>query len=350
MPVAAADIGDLIRTALNELGRMRFESIAESLYDYVVMREWLKRERLTISDGTAIQWTVVLDPDNAAKHVGLFDADNVNISDGTVIASIPWRHVTTHWGYEHRETLMNRGASRIVNHIKIRRFRAMLSLVELLEKRAWSKPADSSDKLEPFGVPYWVVFDSNTTEGFAKVNPTGFPGGRAGIDSTAPRNARWANWTAKYTNVSKDDLIQKWRRAFRRTNFRSPIDIEDFRKGRGRRYQCFTNEPTINALELVGESQNENLGRDLASMDEQLTFRRNPVFEVPQLNDNAEVTDPIYCLDMSKFYPVVLKGDYLRETGPIRAPNQHNVWRVHVDLTYNYLCRNLRCQAVLAKA
>lgn len=350
MPVAATDIGDLIRTALNELGRMRFESIAESLQEYVVMREWLKRERLTLSDGTAIQWTVVLDPDNSAKHVGLFDADNVNISDGTAIASVPWRHATWHWAYEHRETLMNRGASRIVDHIKIRRFRAMLSGVELLERSAWSKPVDSSDKLEPYGVPYWVVFDPNTTEGFAAVNPSGFPGGRGGIDSTAPRHSRWANWSAKYTNVSKDDLIRKWRRAFRKTNFMSPIDIEDFRRGRGRRYQCFTNEETLNALELVGESQNENLGRDLASMDGTLTFRRNPIYWVPQLDSNTEVTDPIYCLDMSQFYPVVLKGDYLRETGPIRAPNQHNVWRVHVDLTYNYICRNLRCQAVLAKA
>jgi hypothetical protein len=37
-----------------------------------------------------------------------------------------------------------------------------------------------------------------------------------------------------------------------------------------------------------------------------------------------------------------LKGDYLRETGPIMSKDQHNAWNNFVDLTYNYICIDRR--------
>ena len=92
----------------------------------------------------------------------------------------------------------------------------------------------------------------------------------------------------------------------------------------------------ISTVEEVGESQNENLGRDIASMDGTMTFRNHPIIWTPQLDGDAQ--NPWYGLDHSTFYPVCLQGDYLRESEARQAPNQHNVYQVHVDLSYNFLC------------
>jgi hypothetical protein len=72
--------------------------------------------------------------------------------------------------------------------------------------------------------------------------------------------------------------------------------------------------------------------------------RVDPIIQVPKLD--ADTTNPIYFPDLATFYPVCLKGDYLRETGPIMSKDQHNAWKNFVDLTYNFICidrrRNMR--------
>ena len=42
----------------------------------------------------------------------------------------------------------------------------------------------------------------------------------------------------------------------------------------------YVNEDTMSSLEDLGEAQNENLGRDIASMDGQIIFRRVPIIWV----------------------------------------------------------------------
>ncbi len=134
------------------------------------------------------------------------------------------------------------------------------------------------------------------------------------------------------------------------------------KRGNDRRY--YIDEVTASAFETLGEAQNENLGRDLApytagsggggvqEIDGTLTFKKNPLIWVPQLDDTTvftAATNPIYQIDHGVFYPVCLKGDYLRETGPVVAPNQHNMYRVFLDLTYNFICVNRRRCAVFGK-
>src|SRR5690606_3042281 len=107
------------------------------------------------------------------------------------------------------------------------------------------KPADSDDKLAPFGIPYWVVKDS--TAGFNGGNPSGFSSGAGGLDSS--RHTRWANYTDSYTNVTKADLIKKMRTAYRKIRFKSPMNVPDYRRGRGDQYRIYVNEETISDFE-----------------------------------------------------------------------------------------------------
>lgn len=340
--LAAKDIADLVAGTLDELGRLRFQQIAQNLADYEVFSHWFKRDKVTFDSGIGIKRTLMNKLSGAAKHVGLMETDVVNITDVIDVLEIPWRHAQSSWAFIYQETLMNRGEAMVYNIIEPRRASSMIDLVEELEDKAWASPS-LSNKTEPYGIPYWIVHSDST----------GFNGGAASGHTTVAGvsltdSPTFKNYTAQYTSMSKADAIKLMRTAHRKCGFKSPITIQDYRGSIGNRYRLYVDETAMSGMEDLGEAQNENLGRDLASMDGTMTFRGNPVIWVPKLDSLAG--NPIYGVDHSTFYPVCLEGDYLRESEAKPAPNQHNVYQVFVDLSYNYLCVDRRRNFLIATA
>ena len=338
----AYDIVDLITITQRDLGRLRWTDLSYDLQEYVALPSILQKEKVTYSSGYGMQWNVMTGTSGATRDVGLYEVDSVNVSDVMTTANIPWRHMTTNYAIERREISMNTGPAQIVDLVKIRRHDAMVDLAKHLETRFWSKPDTSADNLKIYGVPYWIVY--NATEGFNGGNPSGFTSGAAGIDSAATPN--WSNWSAQYAAVSNVDLIRKWRKAATFTKFMAPQPSPSY--GTGARYGYYTNYDVIGPLEEVLESQNDNLGNDIASKDGKLLFRQIPVTWVPFLEDRAG--DPIYGINWGQFKPAFLSGEYLREEGPVKASNQHTVFQTHVDLTMNIMCTDRRSNFVLATA
>lgn len=339
MPIQAENLGDLVATTLKDLGDMKFTEIATDLQDHVAMRVLLKQNRVVLESGTGIQWDVLIDHNRSASNVGLFASDNVNVVDGMVQASTVWRHTTSNYAIERRELAMNRTPRRIVDLLKARRIMAMIALAELMEGNFWDFPA-ATDTLTPLGVPYWVT--KNATEGFNG----GIPSGYSNVAGLSPTTyPRWNNWTYQYTAVSRDDFIRHARQGCTKTYFRPPVDgIPTFNTGD--KYGFFTNYAVIGQLEEAVESQNENLGNDLASKDGQVIFRRVPVQYVPKLD--ADTTNPMYGLNWGVFKTYVLRGEWLRETNIPIAPGQHTVSQQHVDCSYNFICKDRRRNMVLA--
>jgi hypothetical protein len=284
---------------------------------------------------------VMVDHSGAARNTGLYATDSVNVSDVMKQGSIGWRHSTTNYAYERREIAMNRDPARIVELLKIRRADSQISMAELMETNLWSAPSSSTDEESPHGIPYWFV--KNATEGFNGGIPSGFSDVGGLSPTTYPR---WSNWTAQYTTVSKTDLIRKWRKASVFTNFKSPTEIPSYNTGN--RYGYYSNYAVVGTLEEILEAQNENLGNDIASKDGQVVFRRNPVVWTPKLE--ADTQNPVYGINWGTLKPVFLKGEYMREEGPTKAPNSHTVHQVFVDCTWNMICRDRRRNFVLATA
>ena len=168
--LTSKDIQDLVAGTLDELGRMRFQQIAQNLQDYEVFSHWFKRDKVAFDHGIGIQRTLMNKLSGAAKHVGLMETDSVNIVDVIDQLTIPWRHAQTSWSFIYQETLMNRGESLVFNVVKPRRAASMIDLVEELEDKAWASP-DVNNKTEPYGLPYWVV--SNSSTGFNGGAPSG---------------------------------------------------------------------------------------------------------------------------------------------------------------------------------
>jgi len=337
---------------LDELGRGRFNDVASRLQNYESSR-MLREGKVQFDGGTGIQRTLLIDHSDSARSVGLYETDVVNVPELLVTMSAPWRHFTTNFAYDRRELLMNRSSERIVDILKSRRAGAMIALAELLERQVWSKPATSSDKTEMFGVPYWVV--DNATEGFNGGNPAGFTAGAGGLDSDT--YTRWANYTNQFTDVSKTastGMIHQMRTMFRKIRFKSPVNVNDYRNGTGDQYKIYMSLATLTSVEDAQEGSNSNLGSDIAVMDGNTVFRRLPLTWVPYLDDNASTylsasgaTTAVYFINWAFFHFCALKDDFLRESEPAKAPNQHNVFHTHVDLTGNIICTDRRCQGVL---
>jgi len=353
-------INDLLLGTLKELGRNRFQQIAQKLQQYPVISRWFRKNKIQFDEGLGIQRNLMITTSNQARHTGVMTTDSVDIPSLMAQLSINWRHLQSAWAFNYQEILVNRGKALIYNVIQPRRVDAMLGIAAELEAKAWTL-APSGDVTLPWGIPFWIVYTA-TGSGAPGAFTGGYPSGystMAGINLTNAPN--FQNYGCTYVTVNKTDLINSMRSGHRRTFWHSPVNVSDYRKGEYGDLQYYTDETTLRAFETVGESQNENLGRDLAPfggaddvkwVEATLTFRRHPIRWVPQLDDTSvytAATNPVYGVDHSTFYPVCLAGDYLRESPVLRAPTQHNVYRIFIDLSYNYLCVDRRRNQVFSK-
>jgi hypothetical protein len=353
-------INDLYLGTLKELGRNRFQQIAQPLQRYPVISRWFRKNKVQFDEGLGIQRSLMITLSNQARHTGVLTTDMVDIPSLMAQLSVNWRHMQNAWAFAYQEILTNKGKALVYNVLQPRRTDCLLSIAAELEAKAWTLAA-AGDTTLPWGLPYWIVYTSSgaTAPGaFTGGYPSGYST-LAGIDLTTAPNFK--NYCGTYSAVTKSDLINTMRSGHRKIFWDSPVDVTDYRKGQYGDLQCYTDETTLRAFETVGESQNENLGRDLAPfggsddvkyVEATLTFRRHPIRWIPQLDDTnvyTAATNPVYMVDHATFYPVCLAGDYLRESPVLRAPEQHNLFRVFVDLSYNYLCVDRRRNAVFSK-
>lgn len=340
-----SEINDLVVGTLKQLDAPNFTQIAQTLQDYSFFNTILRRDKVQFRGGAGGFLTrVMVATTNQATMTGLYDTDSVNVGEHLKEITVPWRRTKVPYAYERREILEQAGDGKLTDLLTVRRADALISLAKLFEDQHWSKPADSTDELNAFGVPYWIVKHSGSnTPGFTGSDPSGFSSGPGGLSSAT--YTTWKNYAGQYLSVSKGDLISKMRTAHRKINFKSPIGVDSFRNGVGADYRIYVNEATINAIELAAEGQNENLGPDLASMDGMTTFKGNPFIYVPKLDEDT--SNPVYMINSRTFYPFVLDGDYLRESEPQQLPFQHNVWNVWIDTSWNEVCVNRRANAVL---
>jgi len=342
MSLEFSKIDDAVLLTQNKLvKRGAFVDMQTDLQDHIAVRELWKSKQKRFEGGENWEFEVQMDHNHSARTVGLFETDGSSLHDTMEKGEVPVRHINAHYIYDQREKAFQRGGTAIVDLIKTRYVGMMISLFELMEDILWSKPVDSSDLKTPYGIAYWVT--RSATEGFNGGNPVGFSDGRAGISTTD--YPRFANYTAKYAAISKEDLIRKMRRAHRLTRFRSPVShaTPDVQMGNG----IYTNDNVVGLMEEILESQNMNLGNDLASKDGKTLFKSTPITYAPKLNDDS--ADPVYMLDWKTMAVGVMAGWENNLSAPYMVPGKHLVRRVDLDASMNLICTNPRRQTVITK-
>lgn len=337
--LTATQLNDLVQTTLRDLGKPKFTEIATDLQRHTAMKNLLKKNRVVLQSGYGVQWDVMVNHAQSAANVGLGATDNVNIVDTMVQATADWRNTTANYAIIGQEISMNREPARIVNLIQERRIACMIAVAEIMENNFWGPPVVSTDSITPWGVNMWIV--KNATEGFNGGAPSGYT--TIGLNPTT--YPRWQNWTAQYTSVTRDDFIRKCRKAATFTDFQPPVDGIPT-PNTGDSYGFYTNYGVIGPLEEALESQNEDLGPDVASQDGRTLFRRVPVMWVPKLE--ADTTNPFYGINWGWFKTYILEGWWLKETHVPVYPLQHTISAHFLDCTYQWITKNRRNHFVIA--
>lgn len=344
MSLDANQIADLVLLTQNKLiKRGAFVDLQTDLTDYVGVRELYKPHKKVFAGGLDWEFEAQIDHNHSARAVGLYENDGASIRDTFIMGKVGPRFVDAHYIYDDREAVLQRGGLDVVNFVKSKYTSMINSYWEYMEAAIWGKPETVSDTKTPYGLAYWMT--KGTTAGFTGLDPAGFPSGRAGISSTD--YPRWANYSAPYSAVTKEDLVRTMRTGHRKTKFRSPVshatpDLGAMRNG------IYTNNNVIGTMEEVLESQNMNLGNDLASKDGRAIFKGTPIVYAPYLDNDT--TDPIYMLDWKTIALGMLEGWMEKATPPIRVAGKHNVFAVYLDSGFNMVCTDLRRNAVYHKA
>jgi hypothetical protein len=339
--VASSDVGDLIKLTQKELGPMKLTDLTTDIQKHVALSQLLKGNRETLKSGTSIQFTLMIDHNDSVRPVGYGAEDIVDIPDLTALGEVGWKKCTGNWALEHALVDMNRDPARIVDMVKVQRLGCLIAFAEWFEDKFWRSPGSSS-ALEPNGVAHYVV--KSASEGFTTNAPTGFTT-VANINPSTGANGRWRNWAAPYTQVTKDGLIAAARKAAFYTDWEPAVpNMPQFNTGD--KYGFYSNYATVGALELVLESQNDNLGSDVASQDGKVLFKRSPITPVIKLD--SDTTNPLYGINWGEFKTVVLSGWWMRETSIDIQPGQHTISATHVDCQFNWITRNRRRHFVIS--
>lgn len=329
----AASIPDILVAGLQELGEGQVTDLTVDTQHHVAFSILMKKSHVDLqSSGYGTQWDLMIDHNHSTRAVGLYSVDNVNQVNLLTQASIPWRHLESHYAFDHHEVDFNKGPRQIVDLIKARRYGCMVGMAEFFEDRFWRLTAADDDR-NMLGIPNWIV--KNATEGFTGTVPSGFTT-VAGLSPTTV--ARWANYAAPYTSVDVTDLIPKIERAMDLTLFKPPTTaMKSFNTGD--QYGLFTNYTVFQAAKQILRGQNEDMGSELDPFQRPV-FRGTPLQWVPQLA--IDTTNPVYGINWGEVKLAILRNWWMKETVLDRMPGQHNVSAVFMDNSLNTICRNRR--------
>lgn len=359
MGVNADELSDLLQTTLKDLPKDTFEVMWDSQqYEFCQIYQAHRRQ---IDGGTSIKRNVILDRHGRARYRRLYDTDEPVVDNSQFEIDVPWTQIGTDYSWDELEIMRNKNSAKgFINLLESRRVERMWDLSELIEDRGWLTPTSATDKLYPYGIPYYINFLANgaTTGGFSG-QMIRYQNGTtgticAGIDASA--ESKWRNYADIYTKVD-NGLLRKMRQAVRRTRFRpSPIAIKPGKDNVGSPIKIYANDNTVTELEDLSDKRDDNnmpndlAGKVLANKDGASMFNRMPIVHIPQLDgftvtdggSNAFEPDPIYCVDWTKIQPIVQDGYWMVEGEPMKDRSQHTTFTVFLDGSHNNLCINRR--------
>lgn len=305
---------------------------------------------MQVDGGTSIQRNVMLDHSGNASYRRLFDVDQPTVASVQRQIDVPWTQIGTNYSWDVLEILRNKNSVKgYINLLESRRTDGLWSLAELIEDRAWKTPTSATDKLFPYGVPYYLnMLDAgSTTAGFNGQTITFQDASTstvcAGID--AATEPKWKNYAGTYVKVD-NALLRTLRRAILATRFRPPLFIKSPGQDEIGTRRMYANLDVNVELQDLADKRDDNTqpkdlaGKALIDVEGTVYFNRIPIQYIPQLDGVAY--NPIYTIDFKKFIPYVQEGFWMEESKPMTDRLQHTTFTVYLDGSHNNLCINRR--------
>jgi len=352
MATHVTDIADLANLTLSSYDRNELVDIATTLRDFPASKKLMEKNRQIArgsdESGKNFIFNLIHTPDSNARNCGIYYVDSLDQSDGTVAATIPWRHMTTGCHFDTHELNVNAGNAQIVSFLKTKEMQMEMGWYALLEANFWGGPSSSSDDTTPFGLTlYWL--DHSASAGFNGGNHTNFSGGPGGV--SCDTYSRWQHYTAQFTTNSLADSVAKIRRALKETRWHGIPNkpMKDWSYTEHPRV-IYTTLDNVDELENLAIGLDDKVGPDLGKYDGAVTIARTPIEEVPWLSDNRATSDPYIGVDWDVVGCVYPRGEWQVEHPYARHPRQRNVRQRFRDASRQFVVINRRRLFTVAKA
>jgi len=323
-------------------------TVLQERHQFPIMNRWMSDDQRRVAGGSQIEETVMIDENGTAKMVEPYQIEEMSVPDVMAKLQIPWRICQADYNLEKSEILRNKGKMvQLVRLLDSRRAGADLSIANKLESQGFQYPATSSDTLNAWGIPYWLVPITSAQvsaglSGHIGTNPSGWTD-TAGIDASSSTYAMWRSYADVWDNdtitITADD-VTKMVRMHRHLKFQTPRNARDWESEYYGRFQGYLSEARLEAMEKKAQANNDRLGADLAKFAGQTVVMGTP------LNWNEDVddisTDPLILVNHNHWHVFCLEGDILAETDCEPSRAQHRVFTTFVDLSFNFATLNRR--------
>lgn len=361
MAIFGTDITDLVNETLPHYARGALANASTKLQRYVAAERLIGPTlsgaafpRVTLEGGTDYRFKVITKGDANTRHIGFYEVDNIDQTDGTTEGVVPWKYVETGCQYDVKELPINQGTAKLVDFLATKETQMWLNFFEVTEADFWDGPADSTDTKVPFGLlKYWLQYNADMTDGFSCGNHTNFAGGPAGLSClTAGWGDRWKHYGGQYADVTDADLIAKMRRAIRLTEFMGIPNghVRAYADGVGHDYGIYVTNTTLQSLENLLDAKSDGVRKDLAQFDGTTHIARVPITWVPYLHTYKATSQPVIGLDWNDIKVVGLSNEWMRDSPYAVAAKQHDVRVRFLNCSWNTVMTERRRHFLFAKS
>ncbi len=340
--MATRQISDILDRAINSLKSLQkgeWFDVMATYQDYPLVR--VAHEMGKERSGNKLSFRLAVGSENEDGHHGLYEDFDLDRPDVMAEGTVDWVNLRKGFAYDEREMDPRSAPEHLVDDLEVLRNDMWSRAAEDIENKGWGVPS-SSDKLLPFGIPYWVPWHAT-----AGVFTVGLPSGHstiAGIDPAV--QSKYRSWTDTYVNPTRDDLGQKVSRAIRQTTWRPPVRTKGEQKVT---HAIYMDQTTIENNEIMAANQNDQLGTDTQPMFNRSMLGRISPTWVPALDSlAASGSNPVYLINHAYLFPVFKSGWKFREMEPRRAAKQPTAIEASMWAVYNYTCPMRKRQAVIA--
>lgn len=344
--IAYQNIGDLIVGTLNELPKTFSDTMRQ--VEYPLSRLFYTQYKQN-SGGVGYKKKIRKAPKTTFQRVLPYQATSTQHEDLLVEQTTPYVFYEQKMEYDERIMKMNSGGTQIIDMMKVERSGAYEDIFNNLEDDLASAPTNSTDRLTPYGLPYWFptleLNISDPTGGF-NGKTVYFRDGtssttRAGVDLALAANARLRSFNGTYSGYADEPFFDLLRRAMTRTNFGTLAQIEGEKpagSSPGDMYLLASHDMCDQIAKRVNKGPDDQGGDTEKFRDGQFRgvgFIRTPNFENFAYN-------PVYGIKRSKTFGLVMKGEWMRETGAQNSPASLQVWVIGIVGSHNLTCDDPR--------
>ena len=337
-------IDDFVELTLNRFKKDTWADISMKLQSYSFASRWIKDKQRAERGGPRVEWKLRVDNQGTAKHSGFYAVDDTNRKNVVTKGRQEWSKQTVNYIYDIDEEAFQSGPERIIDEMKLNEQGLYNDFYELMETAMWSAPAsDSQDPRPPSGIPFWMQKASAAAPSFQGGNPSGFSSGAAGISTSTYE--RWQNYAGQYTQVSRDDLIEKIVNACDYTRFEAPHSYPEIGAG-DPDYGLYSVHSVLATCRRLLQAGNDNLGPDVGQWAGNVLIKSIPLTWIPALSESAsdayDSSNPVYGVNWKKFEYFFKTGRNMVKHAPQPAARQHTVRERHMDNWGNFVCYDRR--------